>query len=76
MSPWSNKSLRLLHINMFMYKFTYTLVTRGESRWICHVIENKHGDKCLQNLKHNGDLGNIRRFRCPKLLFVGAKGFV
>jgi hypothetical protein len=59
-----------------MYKFTCTWVTHGESRWICHVIENKHEDKCMQNLKHNGDLGSIRRFRCPKPLFNGAKGFV
>ncbi len=59
-----------------MYKFTCTWVTHGESRWICHVFENKHGDNCMQNLKHNGDLGSIRRFRCLKPLFIGAKGFV
>ncbi len=32
-------------------------------------------DKCMQNLKHNEDLSGIRRFKCPKLLFVGPKGF-
>jgi hypothetical protein len=76
MSPWLNKSLMLLHINMFMYKFTCTWVTHGESRLVCHVVENKHGDKCMQNLKHNEDLRNIRRFECHKPLFVGAKGFM
>jgi hypothetical protein len=34
------------------------------------------GLNACKNLKHNGDLGNIKRFRCPKLLVVGAKGFM
>jgi len=34
------------------------------------------GINACKNLKHNGNLGNIKRFRCPKVLFVGAKGFM
>jgi hypothetical protein len=43
---------------------------------VCHVTKNKHGDECMQNLKQKENLGNTKRPRCPKHLFLEAKAFM
>jgi len=39
----------------------------------CHVTKSKHGDECMQNLKHKEDLSSTRRPKCPKHLFIETK---
>jgi hypothetical protein len=43
---------------------------------VCHVIRNKHKDDCMQNLKQKEDFNNIRRSKCFKPLFIGAKNYM
>jgi hypothetical protein len=43
---------------------------------VCHVTKNKHGDECMQNLKQRENLGNTKRPRCPKHLFLEAKALM
>jgi hypothetical protein len=43
---------------------------------ICHVIRNKHGDECMQNLKQKENFKNIRRPTCPKPLLIRARVFM
>jgi hypothetical protein len=43
---------------------------------VCHVLGDKHGDECIQNLKQQEDLSGRRKLKCPEHLFIGTKAFM